>query len=203
MRKIEENMDRNQANEGDSVVKKDQSFGCRDIARSKESESETIGNENKATNLTFPETEDKNVTDVVKDNTSISTYSSELNAPSATLDECADQVSQARECQGKETEHEKSRKEKTKTMTKRNLDKFIDDTRDTGRMLGNRKFNHASVGALEEEHVSSQKIKKDNSDFVFFWRKDSPFSQWHESEFIVDGKIFTCAEQFMMYNKAS
>lgn len=37
-------------------------------------------------------------------------------------------------------------------------------------------------------------------DFVFFW--GGPFSQWFPSEFVRDGRTFTCAEQWMMYNKA-
>lgn len=38
--------------------------------------------------------------------------------------------------------------------------------------------------------------------FTFFWRSGSPFSQWHASEFEVEGKRFGCAEQYMMYGKA-
>jgi ribA/ribD-fused uncharacterized protein len=38
--------------------------------------------------------------------------------------------------------------------------------------------------------------------FTFFWRQESPFSQWHPIEFMVEGKRFTCAEQYMMYGKA-
>ncbi len=38
--------------------------------------------------------------------------------------------------------------------------------------------------------------------FTFFWRPDSPFSQWHPATFVVDGVTFTCAEQFMMHGKA-
>lgn len=39
--------------------------------------------------------------------------------------------------------------------------------------------------------------------FTFFWRPDSPFSQWHPATFVVDGLTFTCAEQFMMHGKAT
>ena len=42
----------------------------------------------------------------------------------------------------------------------------------------------------------------DNATFVFFWRKDSPFSQFHDSVFHVDGQKYTCAEQYMMHQKA-
>ena len=38
--------------------------------------------------------------------------------------------------------------------------------------------------------------------FTFFWRADSPFSQWHRSSFTVDGTTFTYAEQYMMHAKA-
>lgn len=38
--------------------------------------------------------------------------------------------------------------------------------------------------------------------FTFFWRPDSPFSQWYASRFTVDGVDFACAEQFMMHGKA-
>jgi len=39
--------------------------------------------------------------------------------------------------------------------------------------------------------------------FFFFWKSKSPFSQWHEAQFVVDGIEFNCAEQYMMYRKAS
>ncbi|WP_224240179.1 NADAR family protein [Hyalangium gracile] len=38
--------------------------------------------------------------------------------------------------------------------------------------------------------------------FTFFWQQESPFSQWHPAKFVVKGKRFTCAEQYMMYGKA-
>lgn len=39
--------------------------------------------------------------------------------------------------------------------------------------------------------------------FTFFWRPDSPFSQWYPCAFTVDGVAFACAEQYMMYGKAT
>ncbi len=36
--------------------------------------------------------------------------------------------------------------------------------------------------------------------FTFFW--SGPFSQWHPCRFELDGLVYTCAEQFMMEQKA-
>ena len=36
--------------------------------------------------------------------------------------------------------------------------------------------------------------------FTFFW--NGPFSQWHTSPFIIEGKTYMTAEQYMMYCKA-
>jgi ribA/ribD-fused uncharacterized protein len=38
--------------------------------------------------------------------------------------------------------------------------------------------------------------------FTFFYRTESPFSQFHSCDFEVEGVQFNCAEQFMMYSKA-
>ena len=38
--------------------------------------------------------------------------------------------------------------------------------------------------------------------FTFFWKSDSPFSQWYPTVFTIDGRRFNCAEQYMMYRKA-
>ncbi|MBW5447656.1 DUF1768 domain-containing protein [Cohnella sp. CFH 77786] len=38
--------------------------------------------------------------------------------------------------------------------------------------------------------------------FTFFWRTESPFSQWHPARFEAAGIVFQCAEQYMMYEKA-
>ncbi len=38
--------------------------------------------------------------------------------------------------------------------------------------------------------------------FVLFWKPPNPFGQWTDSSFEVDGKSYSCAEQFMMAGKA-
>jgi len=38
--------------------------------------------------------------------------------------------------------------------------------------------------------------------FTFFWRSDSPFSNWYACDFEIDGIQFNCTEQYMMYGKA-
>jgi predicted NAD-dependent protein-ADP-ribosyltransferase YbiA (DUF1768 family) len=38
------------------------------------------------------------------------------------------------------------------------------------------------------------------SDFFFFY--GTPFSQWWETKFAVDGVVYNCAEQYMMAEKA-
>ena len=38
--------------------------------------------------------------------------------------------------------------------------------------------------------------------FVFFWRPPAPFGQWTPATFEVDGITYSCAEQYMMAEKA-
>lgn len=38
--------------------------------------------------------------------------------------------------------------------------------------------------------------------YTYFWRAKSPFSNWHYSEFEVDGEKFVNMEQYMMWSKA-
>ena len=38
--------------------------------------------------------------------------------------------------------------------------------------------------------------------YTFISGDDSPFCQWHPSDFTVDGIKYNCAEQFMMHQKA-
>jgi len=38
--------------------------------------------------------------------------------------------------------------------------------------------------------------------FTFFFSAEAPFSQWYPARFEIGGKLFSCAEQYMMYGKA-
>ncbi|MDF2936414.1 MAG: cyclohydrolase [Paenibacillaceae bacterium] len=38
--------------------------------------------------------------------------------------------------------------------------------------------------------------------FTFFYRTESPFSQWHPADFEIGGVQYNCAEQYMMHRKA-
>jgi len=38
--------------------------------------------------------------------------------------------------------------------------------------------------------------------YTFFWRSDSPFSNWYMADFEIEGIRFNCSEQYMMYRKA-
>jgi ribA/ribD-fused uncharacterized protein len=39
--------------------------------------------------------------------------------------------------------------------------------------------------------------------YTFFYTTASPFSQWHPCRFEIDGHTFACAEQYMMFGKAT
>ena len=41
-----------------------------------------------------------------------------------------------------------------------------------------------------------------NEQFTFFWKSQSPFSNWYMVDFEIDGICFNCSEQYMMYAKA-
>jgi len=50
--------------------------------------------------------------------------------------------------------------------------------------------------------ASSTEIPEGKQKFVFFWKKESPFSQFHGCCFQKDGQTYSCAEQYMMHQKA-
>jgi len=58
---------------------------------------------------------------------------------------------------------------------------------------------HESFKKLAYKNQDKQEQKEE---FEFFWKADSPFSQWHPSPFKYKGKQFISAEQFMMFSKA-
>ena len=53
-----------------------------------------------------------------------------------------------------------------------------------------------------QESSSASNLQEAREKYAFFWKADSPFSQWHSSSFHVDGQKFINAEQYMMHQKA-
>lgn len=45
-------------------------------------------------------------------------------------------------------------------------------------------------------------FKDEKEKYVYFWRKDSVFSQWYPSTFVIGDVEYNCAEQYMMHKKA-
>ena len=43
---------------------------------------------------------------------------------------------------------------------------------------------------------------KSEEKYTFFYGNKSPFSQFHPCKFIIDGTSYSCAEQYMMHQKA-
>lgn len=54
--------------------------------------------------------------------------------------------------------------------------------------------------AAKPEFDGSQVVR--TKDFVLFWQPPAVFGQWTNSPFVVDGVTYSCAEQFMMAQKA-
>ena len=50
--------------------------------------------------------------------------------------------------------------------------------------------------------LDAKNLEEARQKYEFFWKSDSPYSQWHPVGFEVDGQAYNCAEQFMMYQKA-
>ena len=45
-------------------------------------------------------------------------------------------------------------------------------------------------------------VEDSEEGYTFFWRSQSPFSQWHRAHFNIDSIAYNCAEQYMMHQKA-
>ena len=50
--------------------------------------------------------------------------------------------------------------------------------------------------------MTNPDVMRTTDQFVFFWKPPAPYSQWTPSVFLVDGLTYSCAEQFMMAEKA-
>jgi len=50
---------------------------------------------------------------------------------------------------------------------------------------------------------SEQPVAEDAEEgYTLFWRRESPFSQHHPANIIIDSISYNCAEQYMMHQKA-
>mmetsp|Transcript_10963 Transcript_10963/g.17962 ORF Transcript_10963/g.17962 Transcript_10963/m.17962 type:complete len:105 (+) Transcript_10963:225-539(+) len=64
------------------------------------------------------------------------------------------------------------------------------------------KPNKAAGGnAVQKDYIDGSKAHEYNG-VVLFWNPPHAFSQWTYSKFTIDGKEYTCAEQYMMAEKA-
>ncbi|XP_070564198.1 N-glycosidase YbiA-like [Ptychodera flava] len=73
----------------------------------------------------------------------------------------------------------------------------------TGNVMGKRSKTKSSASATPSESCASDKSSAgDTEKYTFFWKIQSPFSQWHPATFVVDDVTYSCAEQYMMHQKA-
>lgn len=87
--------------------------------------------------------------------------------------------------------------------------KPIDDLSESDAQSGNSKPNLRRHGCEDKADVANEEnqlntsFKEAKNVYQYFWEAKEVFSQWFPSRFTVDGKTFCCAEQYMMYTKAS
>ena len=55
---------------------------------------------------------------------------------------------------------------------------------------------------MKVQDVIAKFNNKEKLEYVFFWKTNSYFSNWHPSDFVVDGVSYWCVEQYMMAKKA-
>ena len=66
-------------------------------------------------------------------------------------------------------------------------------------------YKHAqanTVGAMGPPSSEQAPTRTASEEFTFFYGKQSPFSQFHPASFTIDGVKYSCAEQYMMHQKA-
>lgn len=55
---------------------------------------------------------------------------------------------------------------------------------------------------MNVQDVITKFDNREKLEFIFFWRTNCYFSNWFPSDFIVDGVLYWCTEQYMMAKKA-
>ena len=79
--------------------------------------------------------------------------------------------------------------------------------------IKSKKRNKVNASPANKDQVETNKLGTVAADvpvivplqqrnFVFFYGKESPFSQFHPAKFVVDDITYSCAEQYMMHQKA-
>jgi hypothetical protein len=111
------------------------------------------------------------------------------------------------DCKSRVAEKTVNTKEKKK-QAKQEKRKRKDDKTDTDPQKKYRENDQSHNADKRRNRFDREKkgepgISATKEEFVFFWKSHSPYSQWYISDFIVKGNTFNCAEQYMMYSKAS
>ncbi|XP_034334941.2 uncharacterized protein [Magallana gigas] len=96
-------------------------------------------------------------------------------------------------------ESEKDEKKETEDA-ERNKEAFIVND------VHNKEFERESRRPTTPEYSyfreENEQPENEKDKYEYFWQKESVFSQWYPSKFVVDGVEYSCAEQYMMQQKA-
>ena len=90
-----------------------------------------------------------------------------------------------------------------KSLNGYNAQEMVDMFFDNKIVPKNIVFHDSYKPIIEEKLNSSLKLEeKEEEKYTFFFHSTSTFSQWHPAKFEYRDRVFTSAEQFMMYCKA-
>ena len=73
-------------------------------------------------------------------------------------------------------------------------------------IIDNEKFTVKNINKVPEElqprSICEREVSADGSDYLLFFGKDSPLSNWHPAKFTIQGREYSSVEQYYMYRKA-